>query len=90
MEVENTKQADNNEITKDQQGVLSDGFTNALLAAIETGVKAGITAAYSDREKPLLSGREAAVLTNRCAKSKWYVLHQEGQVLCANKWYESS
>ena len=35
-------------------------FTSALVEAIETGVKAGIKAAYSDREKPLLNGREAA------------------------------
>ena len=80
MEGENINHDNSNEITNETQGALSDEFTNALVAAIKTGVKAGITAAYSDREKPLLIGEEAAVLTNRCARSKWYALHQEGQV----------
>ncbi len=76
VELNSTNMADNNR----KSSPLPIDFTSALVEAIETGVKAGIKAAYSDREKPLLSGREAAVLTNRCAKSKWYVLNQEGQV----------
>ena len=55
-------------------------FTDSLVEAISIGVKRGIHEAYIDRKKPLLNGEEAAILTNRCARSKWYTLHQQGHV----------